>query len=443
MLCPPRSFQRLERVLTDLVDERVGIVRVVEESSREPGGPEFFHYYAETCNTQAFTDEKNSGDTGGASANRKIALGKAIGEAVERYCSAIYDPMAFPLTTAQAATFPCIPPNRFAFHSQHQYEYPDFPYVPFTEQTPACWAPVSDPLTGDIHYVPAALIFVPYRFQEERGEACIGQRISTGLACHCSYEEAAISAICEVIERDAITITWQAQLSWPHIDLETLSPSNRDLVARFERIGSHVTLLYLAMDHGLPTILSIAKGRTPGAPALCFAASTEMNPEHAVRKSLEELAHTRRLAQQMLTHRAPFSPKQEYRNVTGQDAHVHLYCHQEFSHLAEFVLASPRRISFDSIPTFSTGIHSTDLLALLKKIQYVNHQVLLADLTTPDVRELRLWVIKAVIPGFHPMFLGHQLRALGGIRLWELPQQLGFAGIAHETGANPAPHPFP
>jgi ribosomal protein S12 methylthiotransferase accessory factor len=329
------------------------------------------------------------------------------------------------------------------WYSLEQYRTPGFLYVPFTELTPVSWAPLQDPLTKDTHAVPAALLYVPYLLQEERGEACIGQRISTGLACHCSYEEAAIAAICEVIERDAITITWQAQVAWPHIHLETLSAPNRELVARFERIGSTVTLLYLAMDHGLPTILAVAQGHRADSPALCFAASTEMNPEHAVRKSLEELAHTRRLAQELTIHRPRFSPGPNFEHVNGQDAHVHLYCHQDSSHLAEGIFASPERISFEDLPRFSVDDPSTDFLTLLHRVRKVNHQVLLADLTTPDVRELGLWVIKAVIPGFHPLFLGHHIRALGGSRLWELPQQLGFSGISKDRGDNPAPHPFP
>jgi ribosomal protein S12 methylthiotransferase accessory factor len=443
MIAPPKSFERLERVLADLVDERVGIIRVVEEWPREPGGPAFFHYYAEACNTRRFTVQKNFGETGGASTNRKIALGKAIGEAVERYCSAIYDPDEFPIVPYRSATFPCIHPDRFVCYSPEQYRTPGFPYVPFIETTPVCWAPLQDPLTQETKYVPAALLYVPYLFQEERGEACIGQRISTGLACHCSYEEAAIAAICEVIERDAITITWQAQVAWPHIHLETLSGPNRDLVSRFERIGSTVTLLYLAMDHGLPTILAVAQGHRADSPALCFAASTELNPEHAVRKSLEELAHTRRLAQELTIHRPRFSPGPEFENVNGQDAHVHLYCHPEFSHLGEFIFGSSQRISFADLPRFSIDDPITDLQTLLHHVCKVNHQVLLADLTTPDVRELGLWVMKAVIPGFHPLFLGHHIRALGGSRLWELPQKLGFSGISKDRGDNPAPHPFP
>ncbi len=67
----------------------------------------------------------------------------------------------------------------------------------------------------------------------------------------------------------------------------------------------------------------------------------------------------------------------------------------------------------------------------------------LVDLTTEDVRPLGLRVTRAVVPGFHPLVLGHRRRALGGRRLWEVPGKLGYPGRSPEQGDNPLPHPYP
>jgi len=93
------SANRLIQTLDFLVDKRVGIIGLLEEIHREPGTPEFFHFYAEACNTGAFVTQKNFKYTGGAAADRTRAIGKAVGEAVERYCGAIYDVEEFPLTS--------------------------------------------------------------------------------------------------------------------------------------------------------------------------------------------------------------------------------------------------------------------------------------------------------------------------------------------------------
>ena len=443
MVSPKASLQRLARIADCLVDEHVGIVKYVKEFRRESGMPQFFFFYAKACNTQAFGQYKNFSNTGGASAFRELAVAKAIGEAVERYCSAIYDKESLPLTSFQDASFPCIVPEEFALYSDEQYCRPGFPYIPFTRATPARWTPTIDLTTDETWYVPAATVFMPFWYDEKNGEPPIVQPISTGLACHCSYEEAAISAICEVIERDAFMMTWQACLSMPQILIDSLSLNNQDLVSRFERTGNSVFLFNLAMDHDVPIVLAVARCSAEDGPALCFAASADLDPEDAVRKSLEELAHTRRLAQGLKSSLPSIVAEADFEAVSHQDAHLRFYGDHENSHFANFLFASEERVAFQEIKSPFIGDIHHDLRILIDQVCSVNHRVLLADLTTSDVGDLGLSVVRAVIPGFHPLFMGHATRSLGGTRLWEVPQRLGYPGVTREGGDNPAPHPYP
>jgi ribosomal protein S12 methylthiotransferase accessory factor len=437
------DLEQFSHLVENLVDRSVGIVRGVSQAPREPGAPAFFHYAAKACNTLALCGQKNFSSAGGASTNKAIALAKALGEAVERYCSAMYDKEELPLTSFADASFPCVSPSDFALFSQEQYLQTDLRFSPFGIDTPIRWVQASELMKGVPCYVPAAMAFTPYFVDQEKGERHITQSITTGLACHGGRTKATISAICEVIERDAFTITWQARLGRPHIRVETLSPFNRDLVKRLERIESIVTLLNLTMDVGVPTVLSVLRSQVPDAPALVFAASADLDPEEAVRKSLEELAHTRRLAQRLKTNLPPCVTKTNFENVINQDIHVQLYCDHDNTHLANFIFESNQRIGFDEIENSATGDPDSDLTTILKKVNKLGHRVLVVDLTTPDVREVGLFVVRALIPGFHPLFMGHANRALGGVRLWEVPQRLGYNGISKATGDNPAPHPYP
>ncbi len=440
---PNNSLQRLSNIADCLVDEHVGVVKYVKEFRRESGVPDFFCYYGKAGNTKAFGPYKNFANSGGASAHRGIAVAKAIGEAVERYCSAIYDKDALPFISFEQSTQRCVPPGEFALYSPEQYSRHDFPFVPFERSTLVRWTPTIDLASGETWYVPAAMVYMPFFHNLEQGEYPVTQSISTGLACHCSQEEASISAICEVIERDAFLITWQAQMARPQIDLDTLSGANRDLVSRFERTGNPITLFSLKMDHGVPAILAVSHCLSEDGPALCFASSADIDPEDAVRKSLEELAHTRRLAQSLKTTMPSIEADTNFEAVSHQDAHLRFYGDQVNSHLADFLFASKERVAFQDIPSLSTGDSKKDLDVLVKRICSLNHRVLLAELTTPDVGGLGLSVVRAVIPGFHQLFMGHALRCLGGTRLWEVPQQLGYPGVTREGGDNPAPHPYP
>jgi ribosomal protein S12 methylthiotransferase accessory factor len=438
-----RDLRRLTDVLDYLVDEHVGVIRHLTLAAREPGDPDFFEFVARACNTGAFSPEKNFSNTGGASSDREYAAAKAVGEAVERYCGALYDLDEFPISSFEEAGFLCVRPEEFALYDPEQYEEPGFPFVPFDKSTPVRWAPAIDPLTGETLHVPAAMVFIPYFYRQGTGESPIAQPISTGLSCHCSLAEAALSSICEVIERDAVMITWQARLSHPQIRLETLSEGNHDLVARFERAGNTVTLLDITLDAGVPTSLAVLRGCVPEQAAFVIAGAADMDPEHAVRKSLEELEHTRRYSQHLKSHFPRLIPEPDHSNVQDQRSHLNFWCdHANICH-ADFLVESQDRVDFGELPSLATGDPQKDLRSIAERMRATGHRVLLMDLTTPDIRDLGLAVVRAIIAGYHPLCMGFRTRAKGGNRLWEIPQKLGYLGISRKTGDNPFPHPYP
>ena len=419
----------------ELVDDRIGIIRHVREMPLEAGAPQFFHFSAQPCDTGAFSKQHNFADAGGASSIRQIAMMKAIGEGVERYCAALYVKEELPLETYESASFRCVAPEDFALYSDEQSQQPDFPYVPFSRMTPIRWTKAVDCCTGEAWHVPASMVYAPYFYEVGQDGPAVSQPISTGLACHSNKNDAAISALCEVIERDAFTITWQAMLPAPPLWLDSLSEENRDLVHRFERAGGMVRILNITLDHGIPSIMSMLMHESNELPAFVFAAASHLSPEIAVRKSLEELAHTRRLAVHLQNNMPSLARR--------QDVHVKLYTHRNSHPSVDFLLKSQESVEFQELPNFMSEDQQSDLRTLCTRIRSVGSRPLLCDVTTPDVGGLGLSVVRALIPGFHPLFMGHDLRALGGWRLWNVPQRLGYKGITKETGDNPAPHPFP
>jgi ribosomal protein S12 methylthiotransferase accessory factor len=433
----------LRDALPTLVDPRVGVVRSVEIVAREAGAPDFFHAAATAAKTDAFVAQANFANAGGAADDRHRAIAKAVGEAIERYCSAIFDVNELPLSTYEDASFQCARPSEFALHSAAQYEEPGFPWVPFTGDTPVRWRSGVDLTTGEQCAVPAAMVLMPYHYYAGSGDAPICQPISTGLACHVGAARAAIAGICEVIERDAFTITWQARLAHTHIRVETLSDANYARVERFERTGSNVVLLNLTTDVEVPTVLAVLVSEAATVPALVFAAASDLDPEDAVRKSLEELAHTRRYSQQVLSRLPRLEEDPSHTNVVGQVDHLNFWADHAHRRHADFILASTRRMDFDELPCLATQSPHRDLETLVAKVRAIGHRVILIDLTTADVGELGFTVVRAVVPGFHPLFMGYRLRALGGRRLWEVPSALGYKGLDPDAADNPVPHPYP
>jgi len=379
----------------------------------------------------------------GVAIDRETSMTRAIGEAVERYSAAHYNVDDLPLTCFKDATFACVPPDEFALYSPHQFKQQHFPYRPFTVETLLRWSPSVDLSTGEIVHVPAAMIYQPYHYDKRLGETSLFQQMSTGLASHSNPSLAALTAIYEVVERDAVSITWQAQIQPPQIPIESLSPENRAIVNRLERPGAEIRLLYLTLDHNIPVVLAAVQTSTPDSPAMAVAAAAHLDPDRAIRKSLEELGQTWAFARWLNATRPHFNPGKRWERVLDPEAHALVYCSHAYTQHAQFLFSSNERICAGDIPSSSNTETTHALRSCIDKIAQTTHRVLLADVTPDDIREIGLFVMRAIIPGFHPLFMGHMSRALGGNRLWKIPQRCGHIGISRDRGDNPCPHPFP
>jgi ribosomal protein S12 methylthiotransferase accessory factor len=133
----------------------------------------------------------------------------------------------------------------------------------------------------------------------------------------------------------------------------------------------------------------------------------------------------------------------DHDNVVDQVSHLNFYVDHDNWHHAQFLFSSRKRVDFEEILNLSSGMPEKDVDILTERLTAVGERVLLVDLTTPDVEEAGLKVVRAVVPGFQPLHMGFRLRSLGGRRLREVPQRLGYEGIAADEADNPAPHPYP
>jgi ribosomal protein S12 methylthiotransferase accessory factor len=440
--------RRLSRLLDQwecLVDPKVGLVREVQELPVDEDDPNFFHFLSTSCNAQRFTALRNFGNNGGVSSQRHVAVAKAVGEAVERYCSAIFRYADLPLASYDDLDEPATHPDGFALYTEEQHATGGIPWQPFRTDSPVSWARGVSLTSGGPMLVPAAMVYVPFHYLRDRAETPIVQPISTGLAAGASFTEAALSALCEVVERDAFTITWQARLAHPRIDAATLPGSCRDLLARYAAVGLEVKVMDITTDVGLPTMMTIALGSAATSPAVAVAAATDPSAETALVKSLEELAHTRKYAKQLMeyTPEIPDEAEAGHPQVRDQRDHLRFYCPQAAREWIRFTWSSPERRDFAEVADYPESEPAATLGRLVRDLAALGLEVAACDLTSPDVAGLGLSVVRVVVPGMHPLFMGFSNRALGSRRLYSVPQRLGHPGLEPGQPDNPYPHPFP
>ena len=429
-------------VFDQIHDPKLGIVAHAAEVAPRPGAPDFAHAAALTCNMAALGGFPRRFGAGAAGATREAAFAAAVAGAVSRYAAALYECDDLPLATAADATFKAVEPRRFALISEGQYRRPGFPYVPFSSETPVRWTPATELATGETVHVPASLVRHPFVHLRRAGDLPVFPPGLGGLALGDGVAGAALAGLYDVVARDAAALLWLAMTTPPHIRIETLPPPVRGLAGRLEAGGDTVTLLDATTDNRIPAIVAVLSSRADLAPAFVFAVAASLDPVRAASEALTGLAEARRLAVEARRSRPPPSPANDWEDVIEPADHLTFAAARENADRAMPVLASEERLNLTDREGVATGSVSGDLALAGERIALTGARVLYADVTSADLAGLGLAVGRVVVPGYQPLHAGHALRPLGGDRLYEAPQKLGYRGIMRGSTGNTAPHPF-
>ena len=435
------TAERIAANLPMLVDPRVGIVSRLEEPANEIDDPDFVQVVARVSDAGALGGARGRTLAAGASADRDGAVTTAMAKGIARYCAALYDRDAFPLSSHAEANFARIVPPDFALFSQAQYARPGFPFAPFEAETPVRWTSVVDMATGEEVRVPAPFVWLPYPYFRSGGELPVAPASVAGLGCAHSLGAAALVGLCDVIARDALALFWHAAITPPQVRIDSLRPYLRDLVARFEAAGQSVAILDIASDNRVPAFAAVVRSSEPERPAFVLAGAAGLDPAAAIARALGEAAGLARMSRQIMHRRPPPAATNEWEDLVDPEDHLHFAAsHRNRAHF-EFAVASDEQRDFAGYENLATGAADADLRTAVGRVLASGRRAYAANLTSEDIDWLGLKVCRVVVPGYQPLFAGHRLRALGGTRLYDVPQKLGYRGVTLAR-PNPAPHPF-
>lgn len=371
---------------------------------------------------------------GGSGLSWEQARTRAIGEAAERYCAAVYDEHTLLLDCFDNLKSFAINPTEFALFSDKQYQEKDFPFCPFTGQTRINWTWGYSVVRRAPVLVPAAFVFRPY--WPVGGETPIGLPPSTGLACGDSFGAAALSGLYEVVERDAIMIMWMNRLPAPRLPLSLYSAS---LPADWlQNSDFHLSVHDITTDIGIPTRFCLAIDKRQERPFVSCGASTRFRSEAALEKAIVEALHVNEAVRLAVDTQPPFDHEPDYRDVKVLEDHLLLFSHPQMLPALDFLLnAGKRDGATNSLPSLA-GL-SQGWAAL----QNLGLDLILVDLTLPELAKAGFFVVRALIPGLIPLTFGQQFVCKGGERLYRVPVALGYTnGPTREEALNPLPHPF-
>lgn len=433
-----------------LVSRRVGILRAVGPGVNYAQDPAVFS--AGTVSSQLSLSRRlaNPGKAGGAGETLEVSLAAAIGEAVERYSMLFYDRSRMVFATCRDLEETAVHPDLLRLHTREQVSRADRLGRPgrlayFDQDTRLRWVWGWSLTQGRPRLVPAALVYLGY--EEDGDEAAIGSNASTGLAAGLTREAAILSGLYEVIERDAFALSWLFQRARCRVRVD-----DGELAARLAtafatgRADVSLELFDLSCDLPVPALLAVLRRPAEFGPAFCVGAAARLNARDAVRKALLELGQGLPYLRVLRAESKGWTPREDFSNVSSFDHHLMLYnMRPDMAATAlEFYRSAPEE-PLSRLAQSATGRLKGDIERCLELLAGAGHEVIVVDLTTPDLQEAGFTVVRVLVPGLVPLHGDHGLPYLGAGRLREAPWRLGWVERTRDPLAvlNPLPHPFP
>lgn len=430
-----------------LVSPRTGVISSVQFQPLKPDEPAVYWARSRPGRTSHLLPQSALAQGDGVSVTANRAVMKAVGETIERYCSAWCDYASLTKGTRSNLGAVAVDPSSFCHFSERQYSSQGFRFHKANDHTELAWISAISAMSGELRLVPAAFSYVPYD-SYLAGEPQLDYPISTGMACGSNWASALYKSILEAIERDHFMIAWHHELPLPRIDLlNVVDPLAQKLVAAATETPFSVRAFDLTLDIGVPIVLVVFSSKSGTFPLTAVGLGADLSPSRALILALEEallgVVGMGRFAVENAAKTTPFIPSSSYDNIRSLD--MHGLSHAIDSSLIaciDRITSSGLTYNLTDIEDRSTGDISVDLQTILGYLQSANLEVFAVDLTTGDVADVGFRVVRALIPSLLPLDIDHLYRHLGGKRLYSVAAKLGFPPrLEHEF--NYFPHPFP
>ncbi|MDN5846056.1 MAG: YcaO-like family protein [Candidatus Nitrosocosmicus sp.] len=418
------------------VSSKVGIVRNVFQVLREIDDPRLFYTMAFVSNADKNFESSDAGSSG-AGFTLSDSINRTLGEAYERYALDFYNPetIVFGNYKKVQNQYNVHHPKDVYFFSDEQYSSNKFRFSKFDEDTNIGWTEGVSLLTGQKCLFPAQMIYFGYKRKDNEPEICYST--SNGCAAGKSYIESIIKGLYEVVERDAVMLTWYKKISHDIINVK----SSKFLNNLMEKYFCYNTMEYrlLNADVGLniPVIIGIAIDHVSHICKFNMGAAANLNPCLAAEKALLETGQGRPYVKYLNANTDGNFHTITIKNIKNFLDALRFYANPDNFHFVKFLIQSNFAIDIgDIFDQSKNDIHQNIKIIINNLSKYKCHPYVF-DLTTDDLKEIGIFVTRVVIPELVP-FCSPMYPYLGHPRL-----NITLRNSNHPKGLNFLPHPFP
>jgi ribosomal protein S12 methylthiotransferase accessory factor len=296
--------------------------------------------------------------------------------------------------------------------------------------------------SGQPRYVPVQLAYMPWQVRRP-DETLIGHATSSGIACAASLEEAVLNGLLEVIERDAVMLTWYGRLTLPRLDWTR----DEKLVEFDRRYFAPTGLRYQAIDlsafFGIPTVFGVVRGVPDELGALGVGAACAPTVAEAWRKALTEAFSVQRWIRDKALER-PERVGLHADEIDSFEDHTLYYVTPERAELTAFLDSSTDIRDTRDVASLE-GDHALAYIeSAMRRLDVNDVTAVAVDVTAPDVRVAGFRVAHVVSPELCPLDVLADARFLGARRLYRAAYDAGLVDAPFgPEDLNPLPHPFP
>jgi thiazole/oxazole-forming peptide maturase SagD family component len=253
--------------------------------------------------------------------------------------------------------------------------------------------------------VPAILTYLA---MDIRREQLFAQGSSNGLAAGTTFEDAAIRAVLELVERDAFMCAWLLKKPGQRIALDhTLAPGLRSILSGLQALGARTELLLIPAVCDFPAVLALAFGDGVSYPGVTLGLGTHPDPRVALRQAILEVGQTGPYLRRLMINNAYPVPA-TCKNVREMKDHAAYYFPLERASGFDFLLADSSEVRVADLP------NRTDysLPAIASALAQAAIRVALIDVTASGLMASPLRVVRALSPDLQPIHFGYGMDRL-------------------------------
>jgi len=344
----------------------------------------------------------------GFDSNPEKAKEKSMGEMLERLC--LINPPRELLISKFVPGKNFIRPSEFFCYSKEQFPNRE-EILETLDDSSYRWIKSKNLLTGKDVYVPAQTIFLSSIFKNEN--SLRKEQISTGAAFGKVGENRALkSGFLESIERDGVMGFFLRNAK--NKKMYNFSSKTNDLINYLQRYNLETHLFDATSDLGIPTSIAIIVDRTGIGSAVNVGSKADLNYSRSVNGSIMEAIQCRRSRLKYLNTKKV--PENKINSLLDR-----LIYWEDVERLKdiEYLVGQDGKINYKKILKKSLSFEES-----LKIVKDKKYDILVTDITLPEIKKYNFETLKVTIPQLHPLYLDERAKALYSKHLGEIKNNL-------------------